>query len=51
MSQTLGERLTCSLLRGAGEVSGKGSAYRDGYSKCAAFPNDMLMPAGADTRY
>jgi hypothetical protein len=49
MSQTLGERLTCSLLRGAGEVTGKGSQYRDADSKCTAFANDLVWPEGADT--
>jgi hypothetical protein len=49
MSQTLGERLTCSLLRGAGEVTGKGSAYRDSDRKCVAFANDLVWPEGADT--
>jgi hypothetical protein len=48
MSQTLGERLTCSLLRGAGEVTGNGTRYRQGYSKCALFPNDLAYPPGAD---
>jgi hypothetical protein len=51
VSLTLGERLTCSLLRGAGEVSGAGFTYRDSYPKCAAFPNDRAQPAGADVRY
>jgi hypothetical protein len=51
MSQTLGERLTCSLLRGAGEVSGKGSAYRDARQKCVAFANDLVWPEGADTQF
>jgi hypothetical protein len=50
MSQTLGERLTCSLLRGAGEVTGKGSSYRDSDQKCAAFANDLVWPEGQDTR-
>ena len=50
MSQTLGERLTCSLLRGAGEVTAKGSAYRDAYSKCALFANDMVNGEGADVK-
>jgi hypothetical protein len=49
MSQTLGERLTCSLLRGAGEVTGKGSTYRDADQKCVAFANDLAWPEGADT--
>ena len=50
MSQTLGERLTCSLLRGAGEVTGKGQQYWQGYSKCVAFANDLGSPEGADVR-
>jgi hypothetical protein len=50
MSQTLGERLTCSLLRGAGEVTGKGQQYWQGYSKCVAFSNDLVSPEGADVR-
>jgi hypothetical protein len=50
MSQTLGERLTCSLLRGAGEVTGKGQQYWLGYSKCVAFANDLASPEGADVR-
>jgi hypothetical protein len=49
MSQTLGERLTCSLLRGAGEVTGNGSTYRDSDQKCTAFANDLVWPQGADT--
>ena len=51
MSQTIGERLTCSLLRGAGEVTGKGPAYRDGDQKCVAFANDLVWPEGADTTF
>jgi hypothetical protein len=50
MSQTLGERLTCSLLRGAGEVTGGGSSYRDSDQKCIAFANDLIWPEGADTK-
>lgn len=49
-SNTIGERLTCSLLRGAGEVMGKGLAYRNAYDRCGLFVNDLLLPAGADTR-
>jgi hypothetical protein len=48
VSHTLGERVTCSLLRGAGEVFGKGLEYRQAYDRCAAFPNDLLYEAGAD---
>jgi hypothetical protein len=51
MSQTLGERLTCSLLRGAGDVTGKGSVYRDSDQKCAAFANDLVWPEGTDTGF
>ena len=51
MSQTLGERLTCSLLRGAGDVTGKGSTYRDSDQKCTAFPNDLIWAEGADTTF
>jgi hypothetical protein len=49
VSHTMGERVTCSLLRGAGEVLGKGSAYRDADDRCAVFPNDALLPDGTDT--
>jgi hypothetical protein len=48
VSHTLGERVTCSLLRGAGEVFGQGATWRNGYDRCAAFPNDDLLPAGSD---
>ena len=49
VSHTIGERVTCSMLRGAGEVLHDDSArYRDGYAKCAAFANDAAMPHGAD---
>ena len=50
-SHTFGERLICSLLRGAGEVTGKGTSYRDARSRCALFPNDLLLAADADTTY
>jgi hypothetical protein len=49
VSHTMGERVTCSLLRGAGEVLGEGSLYRDRYERCATFANDALLPPGADT--
>lgn len=51
VSHTMGERVTCSLLRGAGEVFGKGSAYRDAYDRCATFPNDAALPPGTDTEF
>jgi hypothetical protein len=51
VSHTMGERVTCSLLRGAGEVLGAGLAYRSGYDRCAAFPNDLIFEHGADTGF
>jgi len=48
ISQTLGERLTCSLLRGAGEVTGKGNTYWQSYPKCVAFASDQAFAEGAD---
>ena len=50
VSHTMGERIICSLLRGAGEVSGKGLEYRSAYDRCALFPNDVGTPEGQDTR-
>ena len=40
--------VTCSLLRGAGEVFGRGGSARGAHEPCATFPNDDLQPAGAD---
>jgi hypothetical protein len=51
VSHTLGERVTCSLLRGAGEVLGEGSTFRDRYERCTAFPNDAALPPGADASW
>jgi len=48
VSTTMGERVTCSLLRGAGEVFGRGGSARGAHEPCATFPNDDLQPAGAD---
>ena len=50
VSPTMGERVTCSLLRGAGEVFGAGRRYRDSYDRCSQFGNDLQQPAGADTK-
>jgi len=50
VSPTMGERVTCSLLRGAGDLFGRGTAVRDSQQGCAAFVNDALSPAGADVR-
>ena len=50
VSHTMGERVICSLLRGADGVFGKAEGfYRDQYPKCAAFPNDQALAPGADT--
>ena len=49
VSHTIGERVTCSLLRGAGAVFAKGTAPRDDYNRCALFVNDMSNGAGSDT--
>ena len=51
VSHTMGERVTCSLLRGAGELFGRGTAPRDGYDRCATFPDDAASPPGADTGF
>lgn len=48
VSHTMGERVTCSLLRGAGEVFGKGSEYRDSYNRCLTFENDAALDHGSD---
>ena len=51
VSTTMGERVICSLLRGAGEVFGRALQYRDAAGdRCAPFANDLMQPAGADTR-
>ena len=49
VSHTMGERVVCSALRGAGEVFGKGSSFRDARAACAPFANDALQPPGADS--
>src|SRR3954454_20573053 len=48
VSHTMGERVTCSLLRGAGEMFGRGSAPRDAYERCTPFVNDAALPPGED---
>jgi hypothetical protein len=51
-SETLGERLTCSLLRGAGEVmAGDPSRWWRTDSVCPAFAQDYLLPADRDTTF
>jgi hypothetical protein len=50
VSHTFGERLTCDLLRGAGDVlAGDAQKYWSTYNRCAAFANDLALPAGSDT--
>jgi hypothetical protein len=46
----MGERVTCSLLRGAGDLFGRGSAPRDAYDRCATFANDLAFGPGADAQ-
>jgi hypothetical protein len=48
VSHTMGERVTCSLLRGAGELFDAGSTYRDSYDRCTTFPNDAALEHGSD---
>ena len=50
VSHTMGERVTCSLLRGAGELFERANAYRDLHPVCGDFHSDGLLEAGADTR-
>ena len=51
-SHTYGERLTCSLLRGAGEVlEADKNLYWSTYSRCPLFANDYAAPADLDTTF
>jgi hypothetical protein len=51
-SHTFGERVTCSLLRGAGEVLGQGSdTYWSAYQRCLAFASDHVLAADYDTTF
>ncbi|HEX8104209.1 MAG TPA: neutral/alkaline non-lysosomal ceramidase N-terminal domain-containing protein, partial [Solirubrobacteraceae bacterium] len=49
VSHTLGERVACSLLRGAGELAAEGTTFRDADPDCAAYANDLAFGHGADT--
>ena len=52
VSHTFGMRLTCSLLRGAGETfAGDAMAYWKSNPLCAAFANDLVVPADYDTTF
>ena len=46
----MGERVTCSLLRGAGEVFGTGLDYWSQYERCPLFTNDACSRHGEDTQ-
>jgi hypothetical protein len=47
-SHSLGERLACAMLRGAGEVFDHGAQLRDTYDRCQAFAGDAALPEGTD---
>ncbi len=49
VSHTMGERVTCSLLRGAGEIFGQGLGYWRQYDRCLLFTDDAVVPDGTDT--
>jgi hypothetical protein len=51
-SHTFGERVTCSLLRGAGDVLGQGAnTYWSTYERCLAFADDLLLAPDYDTTF
>ena len=52
VSHTFGERLTCDLLRGAGDIVANDSQkYWSTYERCPAFVNDFVAPEGLDTQF
>jgi hypothetical protein len=52
ISHTFGERLTCDLLRGAGDVlTGDKSTYWSQYDRCPAFANDYSLDPGTDMQF
>jgi hypothetical protein len=52
ISHTFGLRLTCSLLRGAGDVMRNNSkAFWSERKTCASFGNDMALPKDFDTTF
>jgi hypothetical protein len=52
VSHTFGERLTCDLLRGAGDIVANNSQkYWSTYDRCPAFVNDLVAPEGLDTQF
>ncbi len=50
VSLTMGTRVMCSLLRGAGEVLGRGSSYRDADHACTAFDDDLAQAGTGASR-
>jgi hypothetical protein len=48
VSHTMGERVTCSWLRGAGEVFGADLQYWSTYERCPSFANDVALEHGSD---
>ena len=51
-SFTLGERITCSLLRGAAIAFGQPEqTFWSTYQRCAAFADDLVKPADFDTTF
>ena len=52
ISHTFGERLTCDLLRGAGDILlGDSAHYWQQYQRCTLFASDFATPAGQDTKF
>jgi hypothetical protein len=52
ISHTFGERLTCDLLRGAGDIlTGDKSTYWSRYERCPAFVNDYELDPGTDMQF
>ncbi len=52
ISHTFGERLTCDLLRGAGDIlANDKSRYWSAYDRCPAFVNDYVLDPGTDMSF
>lgn len=50
VSHTMGERITCALLRGAGLLFDRGDGGRGAHPRCALFANDLALAPGDDDR-
>src|SRR5688572_5707840 len=48
VSHTMGDRVVCSLLRGAGETAGRGLEYWSRYDRCPLFRHDLPLTHGTD---